>query len=161
APDGPPQASGPAAAFLSISHAGGLVACAVGDAPLGLDLERVQPRKGLDALIAAVSSEAERAAMPALLAASDEPARLDAFFRLWTLKEAWLKRTGGALFQTMLGQSVAVSPAAGASAHAANACTWRHGDAMLALSAGPPATLAGALPDGIRYWHLAAVGQAA
>ncbi|WP_420991774.1 4'-phosphopantetheinyl transferase family protein [Cupriavidus sp. 30B13] len=159
APDGPPQASGPVPAHLSISHSGGLVACAAGPAPLGLDLECLRPRQGLDALIGAVSSAAERAAMPELADAGDAEARLAAFFRLWTLKEAWLKRTGGALFQTMLGRAVAISPAA--SPTAANACTWRHGDAMLALSAGPPVALAGALPAGIRYWHLAAAAQAA
>jgi len=185
APDGPPRASGPVPAHVSISHSGGLVACAAGHAPLGLDLECVRPRRGLDALIGAVSSAAERAAMPALLAA-DEAARLAAFFELWTLKEAWLKRAGGALFQTMLGHAVAVSPAVspavsaaispdGGAGHAANACTWQHGGAMLALCAGPPPALAGAmlalcagpppalagaLPAGLRYWRLAAAQAA-
>ncbi|WP_454733359.1 MULTISPECIES: 4'-phosphopantetheinyl transferase family protein [Cupriavidus] len=170
APDGPPRASGPVPAHVSISHSGGLVACAAGHAPLGLDLECVRPRRGLDALIGAVSSAAERAAMPALLAA-DEAARLAAFFELWTLKEAWLKRAGGALFQTMLGHVAAVSPAVspavsaaispdGGAGHAANACTWQHGGAMLALCAGPPPALAGVLPAGLRYWRLAAAQAA-
>ncbi|WP_454726434.1 MULTISPECIES: 4'-phosphopantetheinyl transferase family protein [Cupriavidus] len=159
APDAPPQASGPLPAHVSISHSGGLVACAAGHAALGLDLECVRPRRGLGALIDAVSSAAERAAMPALLA-GDDAARLAAFFELWTLKEAWLKRAGGALFPTMLGHAVAVSPVAGGAGAAANACTWRHGGAMLALSAGPPVALAGALPAGLRYWCLAAAQAA-
>ncbi|WP_458766130.1 4'-phosphopantetheinyl transferase family protein [Cupriavidus basilensis] len=158
APDGPPLAIGPASAFLSLSHSGDHVACAVGLEPLGLDIERVLPRKGLDALVLAVSNDAERAALPALRPGGDPAAQREAFFQLWTLKEAWLKRGGGGLFQTMLGQAVAVSPAA--TPASANACTWHHGDAILAIHATPPLSLSDTAPANLRYWCLTPAADA-
>lgn len=78
---------------LGIAHSRGLVLCAVappppGDRPpggLGIDIEELRPRKGLKAMAAFAFSEDERPA-----ARADE----ESFYILWTLKEAWLKRSG-------------------------------------------------------------------
>jgi 4'-phosphopantetheinyl transferase len=160
--DGPPVANGPGPASLSISHSGDHVACAVSaGAAIGIDIESVVPRNGLGALILAVSSAAERAALPALQG-DDEAALREAFFILWTAKEAWLKRNGGELFGTMLGGAVALTPA---TVGAANTLTWRHADAVVALCADNVAmSMASAAsssdPGGHRHWTVCCPGPA-
>ncbi len=135
--------------FVSIAHSGDHLACAVSDMPVGVDIEELQPRKHLDTLIEATTTEAERAALPALLPATNqreeerdvqledarEEARMVAFFQLWTLKEAWIKCHGGSLFQTMMGQVVEAVPA---TLDRANGLTWRRKGAVLALAASVP-----------------------
>lgn len=140
AEDAPPLATHTAGAvgtpvFVSIAHSGDHLACAVSDLPVGIDIEEMQPRRHLRTLIEATTTEAERAALPALLADGDESsedARMLAFFQLWTLKEAWIKCHGGNLFQTMLGQVVEAVPTPLAQA---NGLTWRRKNAVLALAA--------------------------
>ncbi|WP_235697809.1 4'-phosphopantetheinyl transferase family protein [Cupriavidus metallidurans] len=129
--------------FVSIAHSGDHLACVVADVPVGIDIEHLQPRKHLDTLIEATTTEAERAALPELLRESDADARLVAFFQLWTLKEAWIKCHGGNLFQTMMGHVVEALPAP---ISQANAVTWRRDDAVLALAASAPVDGLG-LPD--------------
>ena len=121
--------------FLSIAHSGDHLACAVSDLPVGIDIEDMQPRKHLDTLIEATTTEAERDALPALLDVGDELAKLEAFYELWTLKEAWIKCQGGNLFRTMMGHVVEAVPVQ--MAHA-NGITWRRDDAVLALTASAP-----------------------
>lgn len=75
--------------FVSISHCGDFVACALNDAPIGIDAERIKPRS---------SSLAKRVCVPEELeylqnAASDEE-RLVRFYEIWTAKEAWFKKLG-------------------------------------------------------------------
>ncbi|MGO4305500.1 MULTISPECIES: 4'-phosphopantetheinyl transferase family protein [unclassified Cupriavidus] len=140
AQDAPPLATHAGGAvgtpvFLSIAHSGDHLACAVSDLPVGIDIEEMQPRKHLDTLIEATTTEAERAALPELLADSEDAARLTAFFQLWTLKEAWIKCHGGNLFQTMIGHVVEAVPAPLAQA---NGLTWRREGAVLALAASAP-----------------------
>ncbi|AZG15494.1 MULTISPECIES: 4'-phosphopantetheinyl transferase family protein [Cupriavidus] len=118
--------------FVSIAHSGDHLACAVSDMPVGVDIEELQPRKHLDTLIEATTTEAERAALPALLARGDDDARMLAFFQLWTLKEAWIKCHGGNLFQTMVGHVVQAVPAP---LEQANGLTWQRKNAVLALAA--------------------------
>lgn len=137
AEDAPPLATHVAGAvgtpvFVSIAHSGDHLACAVSDMPVGVDIEELQPRRHLDTLIEATTTEAERAALPELLAQGDEEARMLAFFQLWTLKEAWIKCHGGNLFQTMMGQVVEARPSPLAQA---NGLTWRRKNAVLALAA--------------------------
>lgn len=134
--------------FLSLAHSGDHLACAVSDMPVGIDIEEIQPRKHLDTLIEATTTEAERAALPELLADSDEAARLEAFFQLWTLKEAWIKCHGGNLFQTMMGHVVEAVPAPRAQA---NGITWRRDDAVLALTAVAPLDTVG-VPNPTGWW---------
>lgn len=76
---------------FNLSHSGGLALCGVGAAPLGVDLERVRPRRaGLENF---VFSPAERAWFQQL--------RGDwwSFYTLWTLKEAKVKCLGTGLRQ--------------------------------------------------------------
>lgn len=140
AEDAPPLATHTGGAvgtpvFLSIAHSGDHLACAVSDLPVGIDIEEMQPRKHLDTLIEATTTEAERGALPALLDVDDELAKLEAFYDLWTLKEAWIKCHGGNLFRTMMGHVVEAVPVP--MAHA-NGVTWRRDDAVLALTASAP-----------------------
>lgn len=148
--EGPPLASGPYPAWISLSHSADRVACAVAAAPVGLDLEAIRPRRGLAALAEATSSAAERAALPDLVRAeADEPARLLAFLHAWTLKEAWLKRNGGNLFAAMLGREATLRAV---SAAQADACTWVAHGAVFALSSGGPAQVDGAAARTLRHW---------
>lgn len=140
AEDAPPVATHSGGAvgmpiFVSIAHSGDHLACAVSDMPVGVDIEALQPRKHLGTLIEATTTEAERAALPELIAGGDDEARMVAFFQLWTLKEAWIKCHGGNLFQTMIGHVVEAVPAP---LEAANGLTWRRKDAVLALAAALP-----------------------
>lgn len=77
---------------LSLSHSGGHALCAQAprDWAVGVDLERVRARDTA-ALAAWVCSEPERAW---LAQAADTAARLERFYMLWTLKEAFVKAAG-------------------------------------------------------------------
>ncbi len=76
---------------LSISHSGPYVAVALGDAPLGADVER--DRKAPPAVAARWFSPEENDWLRSL----PEDTRPLAFFRLWTVKESALKYTGEGL----------------------------------------------------------------
>lgn len=82
----------PAGWHISVSHADGLAAIAVATAPCGVDIER--PR-AVDA--GAVARRYFAAAERDRLAALPESDRQEAFFRLWTLKEAAAKALGAGL----------------------------------------------------------------
>ncbi len=71
---------------FNLSHCKSAVACAIGDEPVGVDVERV--RKYDDSLARHVLNGKELEEVEA----SDDKAR--AFIRLWTKKEALLKLTG-------------------------------------------------------------------
>ena len=77
---------------FSLSHSGTLVACALGDEPVGVDVQTiVELRRGL---VEYTMSEAEIARLDAM-------ARIDEqelfFTQLWTLKECYAKATGRGL----------------------------------------------------------------
>lgn len=74
---------------FNVSHSGGLLLCGAGTAPVGVDIERVRPRR--DGLARYVLSEAEYAWFQA------RGARWEDLYGLWTLKEARCKCTGGGL----------------------------------------------------------------
>lgn len=77
---------------FSLSHAAGLIALVVATSPCGVDIE--VPRA------AAIESIARRyfaREEQVLLASLDADARRQAFFRLWTLKEAGVKALGEGL----------------------------------------------------------------
>lgn len=74
---------------FSLSHCDGLVACAVShDVPLGIDVERVDRSAPLDVAERYFAAE-ERAWLFSL----PEIERSRGFFRLWTMKEAFIKAT--------------------------------------------------------------------
>ena len=75
--------------FCSVSHTDGLCVCAVSDAPVGIDAEKLRP---------APVRVAERIFSPqerALLARSSDPD--DTFFLFWTRRESVVKLTGAGL----------------------------------------------------------------
>ena len=74
---------------FNISHSGDYVICALSDAPVGCDIEKLQPVR--ERVAARFFSPEENAA---LAAAADEAAREMLFFRFWTLKESFLKAVG-------------------------------------------------------------------
>lgn len=75
--------------FFNLSHSGNMALCVVADTPVGCDIEALNP---------AHLRIAGRVMAPAELAAyqvtADEQDRLDYFYRLWTLKESYVKLTG-------------------------------------------------------------------
>lgn len=79
---------------LSLSHSRDLIGVALSTAPVGLDLEWPRPRTSVD-LAGRVFSAQEAAWLDTLPAAE----RLDAFYTLWTLKEAACKAVGLSLWQ--------------------------------------------------------------
>lgn len=86
-------AHGCAVPAISISHSGEWAVCALcGADALGVDIEALK-RRDLDALARGVLAPTEQAALGAL----SEAAQLQAFYRLWTLKEAYLKALGRGL----------------------------------------------------------------
>ncbi|HWG80304.1 MAG TPA: 4'-phosphopantetheinyl transferase superfamily protein [Stellaceae bacterium] len=79
---------------FSLSHSGARVVLAVArDAPVGVDVERLNAERDFAALVPAVLSAAEQPAVAALPAAE----RAGAVLRYWTRKEALLKATGDGL----------------------------------------------------------------
>ena len=92
-PQGKPHLLGRNLAF-NLSHSGActLVAVAVG-APIGVDVEALRPLDRADDLVARFCSDAEGQAY----LARPEKRRTEAFFTLWTRKEAYVKALGGGL----------------------------------------------------------------
>lgn len=90
-PHGRPAFSDPSLPDFSISHSGDWLWLAIGEQPLGLDVEQHRPRRNLDKLMAHVLSPRELAWV------STQDDELRAFYRLWTLREAVLKASGRGL----------------------------------------------------------------
>jgi 4'-phosphopantetheinyl transferase len=124
--EAPEVLDGPAAArpYLSIAHRGDAVACALADAPVGIDVE-----------VLATSSRSTEDARAGFVLHADERASFDqvpaperAMFLLthWTLKEAWAKRSRRGL---VLGEMrhVAARPVP----DGGNARLWQASDGVL------------------------------
>lgn len=75
--------------YLNLSHSRDLFGVALAAVPVGLDLEWPRPRSAVD-MAARVYAKEEAARLVALSPA----ARQDAFYTLWTLKEAACKAAG-------------------------------------------------------------------
>ena len=80
----------PGGPFFSLSHTRGRVAVAVGQAPVGVDVETVRDLPDL----AALATEAFAPETCAALERTSASARPALFFRHWTLGEAFIKATG-------------------------------------------------------------------
>lgn len=78
--------------FFNCSHSGDYVACAISEREIGVDLERIRP---VHERMERTLTEAERL----WLAALPQAQRDEAFLRLWTLKESWIKCRGGRLME--------------------------------------------------------------
>ncbi|MDR1589595.1 MAG: 4'-phosphopantetheinyl transferase superfamily protein [Oscillospiraceae bacterium] len=77
---------------FNISHTGRFVACAFSDAPVGIDIETIRPSDMRIAERFFADKEREY-----ILEQPSGPARLEAFYRVWTMKEAYIKREGSGL----------------------------------------------------------------
>ena len=77
--------------YLSLAHGGGMAVLAVGDRPVGCDVEKFSRVR--ETVLRRFSKE-ERAFVRE---AAGERAREGAFYRIWTGKESYLKRTGEGL----------------------------------------------------------------
>jgi len=75
---------------FNLSHADGLVVCAVADSVVGVDVEKVDPSRTEPAIWENYFAPPEVAALAAL----PEERRCERFFRYWTLKEAYIKARG-------------------------------------------------------------------
>jgi 4'-phosphopantetheinyl transferase len=89
---------------FNISHARGLVAVAVAARPVGIDVE---PRRAMDDLLT-VAADAFAQESYAALEAAGAAARVDMFFRFWSLGEAFIKATGEGIGQGL--KSFAFTP---------------------------------------------------
>ena len=76
--------------FFNITHGSGLVCCAFHSAPVGIDVEL--PGYFPEVLIGRALAENEKALL--LSCSHDDHLRQECFWRLWTLKEAYVKRSG-------------------------------------------------------------------
>lgn len=78
-------------AYFNISHTGRYVACGVGDAPVGVDVEEIKP---VDLKIAERFFNMNEYNY---LLAQSEALRTERFFELWTMKESYIKLQGAGL----------------------------------------------------------------
>lgn len=103
APGGKPYLTKHPEVFFSLSHSGEQVMCAVSTAEVGCDVEEI---RGLDLKLAKRFFSAPEYA--AILACPNEEAQRQMFFRLWTLKESFMKAVGLGLALPM--QDFSVDP---------------------------------------------------
>ena len=99
-----------------MSHSGNLVAVAVSDSFVGIDVERIQPRTGIEQIAARYFQDDEVRFLRAL----PPDSKRRAFFELWTTKEAAMKADGGGLWLSL--SSVVIDRPA-AVGHAPVRCT--------------------------------------
>lgn len=76
--------------FFNISHCSGLAVCAFDSLPIGADAEL--PGYFADILVSRVLSESEKSFLQNT--GVNLPLRQEWFYRLWTLKEAYVKKSG-------------------------------------------------------------------
>ncbi|MFI5372128.1 MAG: 4'-phosphopantetheinyl transferase family protein [Candidatus Eisenbacteria bacterium] len=75
---------------FSLSHAGEVLVVAIASRRVGVDVERVRPLPGLDAVARVCFTASELL----LLGATETAERHELFFTMWTRKEAWAKALG-------------------------------------------------------------------
>ncbi len=82
---GKPEVNG---IYFNISHSKDYVICAVSEKPVGCDIEKVEAAR------MNVAKKAFTAKEQAYMDGVSEPKKAEAFYRLWTMKESYLKMTG-------------------------------------------------------------------
>jgi len=91
---------------FNLSHSGTMALCAVADVPVGCDIEALSP---------AHLRIAGRVMAPSELTnytdAENEAVRIDWFYRLWTLKESYVKLTGEGIAVDFRSLTVETEPA--------------------------------------------------
>jgi 4'-phosphopantetheinyl transferase len=92
---GKPELEVPAGIHFNVSHSGGLAMLAFSwDGEIGVDVERIYPMQDMLDIAERFFSAEEAADLRSLPVAE----RVDAFFRCWTRKEAYVKAVGDGLF---------------------------------------------------------------
>ena len=105
---GKPFVSGAPLSF-NLSHSDGLAICAVtSEGEIGADVERIRPIDDAEALVERFFAADEQRQYWGL----DPGDRLDAFYSIWTRKEAFVKATGAGLTRELQSFEVEVSPEA-------------------------------------------------
>lgn len=162
---GKPHLDEPKPEFVfNLSHTDGLVACALArGGEIGIDVERIAPTADLLTLARANFSRPEADHVAAL----DGEARTEAFFAIWTLKEAYAKARGLGLQLDMTAFAFDLSDADAigfvTDVVDDDASRWRFfrdaptPDTRLALAAAAPLDIAGVRP---RWTELGACLQA-
>ncbi|MGZ6125109.1 MAG: 4'-phosphopantetheinyl transferase family protein [Myxococcales bacterium] len=102
---GKPYVAGAPIRF-NISHSGALAVIAVAGVEVGVDVELPRRRRS-DAIARRFYAPGE---IERLFAEGDPDRRADAFFRLWTCKEAFLKVTGEGLSRSTRSYEIALDP---------------------------------------------------
>ena len=114
-------------ASVSLSHAHGMVACAVTtEGDVGVDVERTDRAVNVDGIAARFFAPAEAAHLERL----DGEARRSRFFDLWTLKEALVKALGTGLAASLASLAFTVDAGGGISFDAPSelaAHAWQFG----------------------------------
>lgn len=87
--DGKPYLAGKENLFFNLSHSENMVMCAVADKEVGCDVERKTEFDG--ALASYVMTKQE---LQQIYGLESEAKQQEMFFRLWTLKESYMKATG-------------------------------------------------------------------
>ena len=75
---------------FNLSHSGEVVLCAVSSAPVGCDIEKIRPRFG-DGIAERFFAENEK---EYIKEQPDADKKTSAFYRIWTLKESYVKAVG-------------------------------------------------------------------
>ena len=75
---------------FNISHCDGLVACAIADTPIGIDIEKIHPFR--DSILRKVLTPSEQEFLNTFRENTD--AYNEIFYRFWTLKESRIKESG-------------------------------------------------------------------
>lgn len=94
-PKGKPYVSSHPDVHFNVSHSGDLVACAISGSDVGIDVEHTRRVNYRIAERYFTKSEQED------LFNLNEPAREDYFFKLWTIKESYLKAIGTGLTRSL------------------------------------------------------------
>ena len=105
---GKPQLAQEPALQFNLSHSGDVALVAIGEAaPLGVDVELIKPVPEMRGVAASHFAQEER---EALWAVEDDTQRLDAFYRCWTRKEAYVKATGIGVGPALATFAVMIAP---------------------------------------------------
>lgn len=79
---------------FSLSHSGDYVCCAIGDRPVGIDIQqKTEGKERLERLAERFFTCSEKR----MLSECEKEQRRDLFFQMWSIKESYLKLTGEGL----------------------------------------------------------------
>jgi 4'-phosphopantetheinyl transferase len=89
---------------FNISHSNNVIVLATDDAPVGVDVEYIQPFSDLEDVITQFTQEEQNA-----YHTKPEAQRVDFFYELWTLKESYMKATGKGLSCSLQSFSISIT----------------------------------------------------